>query len=391
MEIYMRTMRVNKAVIQNIPYNSDLDPLLEHFRKMVNYCIHIGLEKNLTSRYKIQNEVWYELKTNYSSRYTLTAVEKAVAILKNYRKAKRKNPNVKKPYVRKLFISIPYLKIISKSLRVPIYPNEWITISLNRHTLEVLSDPSLRLGSALLTRTKLSISYSKEVREIQPSGYMGIDRNLNNVTTVSSDGSVKVYDLSECTRIKSVYREVKSHFKRNDVRIRKKIFSKYGLKQRNKVNQILHNTSKKIMDEAKSKQYGIVMEKLTGIRKLYCKGNGQGRNYRARMNSWSYFELQRQIEYKEQWNSLPVIYVHPQRTSSTCAICGSKIIECTERQVYCPTCKTSVDRDVNASRNILARGVGSRQSGLGKEAVKGNQIEPAILKVDPSQLSLLKT
>ncbi len=101
------------------------------------------------------------------------------------------------------------------------------------------------------------------------------------------------------------------------------------------------------------------MERLTGLRKLYRRGNGQRRWYRGRMNSWSYAELQRQIEYKARWEGLPVIYVHPRGTSAKCSICGSRMARIPEenRLLNCPSCRVSVDRDVNAARNILARGV----------------------------------
>ncbi len=147
--------------------------------------------------------------------------------------------------------------------------------------------------------------------------------------------------------------------RRNDVRIRREITSKYGRKQREKVKQVLHQASKQIVQQAKQKQFGIVMEELTGIRKLHRRGNGQGRWIRGRMNSWSYAELQRQIEYKARWEGLPVTYVHPYGTSAKCSICGSRMARIPEenRQLKCPTCGVTVDRDLNAARNILARGV----------------------------------
>ncbi len=78
------------------------------------------------------------------------------------------------------------------------------------------------------------------------------------------------------------------------------------------------------------------------------------------MNSWSYYELQRQIEYKARWEGLKVIYVDARGTSSLCAACGSKLnSNSTNRQLWCPKCKILIDRDVNAARNILARGLGS--------------------------------
>jgi putative transposase len=363
-------MRAVKAVKQNIN-NFEVVELLETFRRMVNDAIRVGLERNVTSRFSLGNIVYKQLHNGLHTWYILSAIEKACAILKNYRKAKRKNPETKKPYVRKAFLSIGNqgYKIIDGKLRLPIKPREYIYIPLNKHTLEVLSEPNLKLGSITLTARTVAIAFSKETVMIEPSGYIGIDRNLDNITTVSSDGEVASYDLSKATRIKAVYREVKSHLKRNDVRIRRRIFQKYGEKQRNRVNQILHHVSKDIVERAKKNKFGIVMENLKGIRKLYRKGNGQGRRYRGKMNSWSFYELQRQIEYKAKWEGVAVIYLSPQKTSSTCAICGSKILECTERQVYCPICKTFVDRDINAAKNILARGLRFKPVGLTCEAM----------------------
>ncbi len=81
-----------------------------------------------------------------------------------------------------------------------------------------------------------------------------------------------LYDLSQAQRIISSYSIVKSKFRRNDSRIQKKIFQKYGKLQKNMVHDILHCTSKKIA----SQNSGIMMEDLKGIRKMYRKGNGQG-------------------------------------------------------------------------------------------------------------------
>jgi transposase len=44
------------------------------------------------------------------------------------------------------------------------------------------------------------------------------------------------------------------------------------------------------------------------------------------MNSWSFYELQRQIEYKARWLGLPVTYVRAYGTSSKCAEYWSKIV-----------------------------------------------------------------
>lgn len=152
--------------------------------------------------------------------------------------------------------------------------------------------------------------------------YQGIDRNLNNATSYDTTSKFTAYQLKKANQIKEKYQKVKSRFKRNDVRIRKKIYSKYGRKEKNIVQQILHNVSKQIV----SRNQGIILEDIKGIRGLYRKGNGQGKKYRRMLNSWPFYELHRQLAYKAGWIGLPVLYVKAAGTSSKCAVCGIKLI-----------------------------------------------------------------
>lgn len=119
--------------------------------------------------------------------------------------------------------------------------------------------------------------------------------------------------------------------------------------QQRKTKQILHNVSKKLVDDKKQ----LVIEDLRGIRKLYRSGNGQGVKYRAKLNGWPFYEFRRQIEYKSKWhNGISVIKIKPNKTSSRCSICGAKIIPEENRQIRCQ-CGHKEDRDINAARNIL--------------------------------------
>jgi transposase len=127
------------------------------------------------------------------------------------------------------------------------------------------------------------------------------------------------------------------------------------------------------------------MENLKGIRKLYRKGNGQGTEFRGRMNSWSYYELQRQVEYKANWEGIPVFYVDAWGTSKRCSICGSKLIPEENRLLKCPT-HGIVDRDVNAARNIVARGMKFVPFGFACEAMV-KESGQVILKVDANQIT----
>ena len=142
---------------------------------------------------------------------------------------------------------------------------------------------------------------------------------------------------------------------------------------------MLHQLSKKIV----SQNQGIILEDLKGIRKLYRKGNGQGKKTRGKMNSWSFYELQRQIEYKALWAGLPVQYVKANGTSSKCSECGSKLVPEENRMMTCNSCKTIVDRDINGSRNILNRGMRFVPHEVQSEVIKqfkdAEQIVPSLI------------
>ena len=243
------------------------------------------------------------------------------------------------------------------------------------------------------TRT-VSVCFSKEVELIECSEILGIDTNLENVS-VAGNGFTKRFDIKEISQTKEKYREVKSHFKRNDHMVLKEISEKYGKLQADKAQSEIHKITARIVKQAKKQNAGIALEDIRGIRRLYQKGNGKGTNCRSRLNSWAFGEFQRQIEYKAKSEGLIVIKINARGTSVKCSVCGNKTFPEENRVLYCPNCKRRIDRDVNAAINIRKRGLEKLFStrfkpiGLPDKAVKGNPVKEltaeVILRADGSQ------
>ena len=238
-----------KAVRQSHEPTKELLDLMETFRLMVNRCIQIGLENNVTSLKTLSSKSYRQLSVfKTPSYYRLCAISHSVGILRNFRKALRRGRKVRIPFARRPMLTTCYgFKILDGKLRLPLGNQQFAWIRLNQHTQEVLSDPSLTVRSVCLIARTISIAFSKEIAEVEPAGLIGMDRNLDNVSTASSDGSIRAYDLSKAAEIRAKYRAIKTHLKRNDARVKKQVFGNYGRKQRNRTIQLLHLTSRDIV------------------------------------------------------------------------------------------------------------------------------------------------
>src|SRR3989475_9570633 len=79
------------------------------------------------------------------------------------------------------------------------------------------------------------------------------------------------------------------------------------------------------------------------------------------MNSWSFGEAQRQLEYKARWIGLPVIRLSRRETrgsSVTCPRCGERLQSDKRlgRKLWCGNCRIVMDRDMVAAVNLARRG-----------------------------------
>ncbi|MBM5805013.1 MAG: IS200/IS605 family element transposase accessory protein TnpB [Candidatus Verstraetearchaeota archaeon] len=377
---------------------------MEQFRLMVNDCIRIGLEANVTSLKSLSSKAYHNLADyDAPSYYKLCAISRACGVLASRKKSLKRGIYTRSPYaVKPQLVSCYGFKLIDNALRVPLGHHRFFRIPLNKYTQEILCDPALRVRSFTLTASQMSICISKEVQQIECTKTAGVDRNLRNIT-YGNEEHIEQYDLSKAINITKRTRKIVAAFRRNDVRIRKKIASKYGRRRKNRISRLLHCATKTIVETAIENREAIVIEDIKGIRKLYQKGNGQGRRYRSMMNSWSFGEVQRQIEYKANWSGIPIIRLtkgETMGTSTICPICGERLLNGRNRMLWCISCGMKADRDVVAVINQSRRGrvrfarslpTDKGAKGGAVEAVMGNPTTTVILGVDALKLSHQKT
>jgi len=387
------TNRAIKSVWQDFTPDEIILKMMETFRYMVNHCIRIGLENDSTTLKRLSNLAYHELRQyDILSYYKLHAISKAAGILSNRKQSIKRGIATKDPYLKKpILVSCYGFKLENNIFKIPLGSKIYLGIPLNNYTKQILSDPNIDINSFTLTLNLISISYSRTVDKIECKNTAGIDRNLRNLTYGNCEQVIQ-FDLSKTVQIAKNTKSIVASFKRNDFRIRKKIYSKYGKRKKNRVNQILHKVSKSIVEYASKNEEAIVFEDIRHIRKLYQKGNRQGREFRGRMNSWSFSGIKKQVEYKARWIGLPVIQLSKKETNGTstlCPTCGKRLQEQrTSRELWCNTCQRWLDRDVVAVMNQSLRGLSRFNSSKGdaSETMNRNAVKiPLILQVDVSK------
>ena len=103
------------------------------------------------------------------------------------------------------------------------------------------STDSLRFWQPLSPKPILTERHSltgAESGTVTDSGLL--DLNEENITAHDSLGNTTVFDIGRIRKVREKYVYKTSRFKRNDVHKRKKVTKKYGAKQKNLTDDVLH-------------------------------------------------------------------------------------------------------------------------------------------------------
>ncbi len=142
---------------------------------------------------------------------------------------------------------------------------------------------------------------------------------------------------------------------------KKKKGSRKRIKQRKKV-AIIHERIRNVRrDNIHKTTCSIINEnQIVVIENLNVKGMIKNHKIAKAITDASWYELTRQLEYKAKWNNRKLIKIDRWFPSSkTCNLCNfiKQDLSLKDRRWICPNCNTVLDRDLNASKNILKQGL----------------------------------
>lgn len=133
----------------------------------------------------------------------------------------------------------------------------------------------------------------------------------------------------------------------------KRMVAKYHQKIHNCRLDYLHKVTKKIVTD-----YDFIVVEDLRVRGMLNHSNTKLNNHAIANQSW--YELRMMFGYKSDWYGKTFVKVDPRYTSQDCSKCKERTgpkNNLSVRHWVCLSCGTQHDRDVNAGKNILAKGL----------------------------------
>ena len=228
-------------------------------------------------------------------------------------------------------------------------------IRIKKHRDFVGTIKSITVSRTTDNKYYISLLVETEIEPLKESSHMiGLDLGIKDLIVDSNGKKYRnhKYLTKSQTKLAREQRKLSHMVKGSNNRNKQRIkIARLHKKIQNQRNDYLHKLSKKIIDENQV----IALEDLKVI-------DMEHKNKLARnITDASWSRLVTLLTYKANWYGRKVIKVPSNYPSSQlCSICGyqnSITKSLNIRKWVCPECGSIHDRDINAARNILSKGI----------------------------------
>lgn len=182
---------------------------------------------------------------------------------------------------------------------------------------------------------------------------VGIDVGLHAFATLSTGDVIdnpRFFRKEERALVRAQRRMVKEAKGTPERAKRRKVVARTHERIANRRNDFAHQNSRRIVN-----RFGLIAVEDINVNRMvhnHCLAKS------IADAAWSGF-LQN-MTYKAEWAGRHIVAVNPAYTSQQCSGCGHRHpMLLSERTYRCPCCGLTIDRDLNASLNILALGLQS--------------------------------
>jgi len=291
----------------------------------------------------------------FAKHYVDSAIKTAYSILESWRKSylkgrrKRKKPVVKRSFVR---VKTTLMKVEGSKIRITVEPREkYLELDYsNEWFYERVKD--WKVGELIIREHDVLLTFSKDI-EFTGRIKIGIDCNLMSLDVYHPERGWLKVDLSELHRIAETYDRIIDGLKSIQRKAPKQIsrlLEKYYSRRRNRIKDFLNKLAVQL-----SREFPDAVFIFEDLNKLKIFENGS-RKFNRKLSHSTWSRIMQKLSYR-----VPIEFVNPAGTSSTCPKCGRKI-KPRNGLVVCE-CGFVADRQFVGAFNIFVRGLGVALSG----------------------------
>ncbi len=226
----------------------------------------------------------------------------------------------------------------------------------------------------------VSLLVDEEIKPLPPSeNQIGLDMGITSLITTSNGDKI-----SNPRTFKAKYAKLR--------RVQKALSRKQkGSKNREKAQRKVARVHAKIADTRKDFLHKLTTQlvkenQLIAVEDLAVRNMLKNRRLAQAISDVCWGEFMRQLEYKCRWYGRKLIKIDRWFPSSKrCGSCGFVMekLPLSIREWQCPSCGTRHDRDINASRNILAAGLAVSVCGATVRPEQSKSVRAGAMKQKP--------
>jgi putative transposase len=347
-------------------FNYFLNERKKEYETNKNVLNYYDNARSLTELKKQEEYSWLKEINSQSLQYSLKCLDGAY---QNFFKFKKGFPKFKSKHTKNSFSVPQSVNLINGKLVIPKF-KEPIDLVLHRHFNGTIK-------SCTISKTKtneyfVSFLVETEHKKLEKTGKsIGIDLGIKDFV-ITSEG----YKYKNNRYTKTYAKQLKEHQQHLS---RKTNGSKSYEKQKLKVAKLHKKITNSRLDNLHKvstdliKKYDVII-----LEDLNIKGMIKNHKLSKHISDASWSKFINLLTYKSEWNEKKIVKIDRFFPSSkTCNCCGyiNQNLDLSIREWTCPSCDIKLDRDLNASINILKEGYKIISSGT-DDYRSGGKIRP---------------
>lgn len=347
-------------------YNYFLNERKKEYETNKNTINYYDNAKSLTELKKQEEYSWLNEINSQSLQDSLKNLETAY---KNFFRFKKGFPRFKSKKSRNGFTVPQFVKLENGKLKIPKF-KEPIDLILSRSFEGIIKQCTI--SKTPTNEYFVSILVETEHKKLDKTGKsVGVDLGIKDFV-ITSDG----YKYKNNRYTKKYERELKKHQQHLS---RKTKGSNRYYKQKLKVANIYKKITNSRLDNLHKVSTELIKKyDLIVLEDLNIKGMVKNHKLAKHISDASWSKFIELLTYKAEWNDKEIVKIDRFFPSSkTCNCCGyiNQNLDLSIREWTCPSCKTKLDRDLNASINILKEGYKHKSLGTSDNR-RGGEIRP---------------